>query len=138
MSTRHQLASLALAQMGQVNPAQYWEVVLGGPGPYPPHWCGAFYLWALRAAGMCDWPWVTGRGFLWNASFLRMAKVDFPELGDLVVVPEPYQHHAMCIDCRDPGRYLCVAGNIRDGRTVGYQLIEREKAVCYSVDQLVQ
>jgi hypothetical protein len=135
---RHTLLSLAHTQMGCVDPKQYWEVVLGGPGPYPPHWCGAFYLWLLRTSGACDWPWVVGRGFLWcPGGGLRMAEVDFPELGDLVVVPEPYQHHAMLVDCRDPGRYLCIAGNIRDGRTVGYQLIEREKSVCYSVDQLI-
>ena len=77
---------------------KYWREVLGPDwrGPHPPHWCGAFALWCLRQARLCDWIWevkgINGAehfGFLW-----QLELTPDPEPGDVAYYVKN-QHHAI-------------------------------------------
>ena len=87
MSTRARVVEIASAEVGLSDAAKYWAGV-GLHAPYPPHWCGGFALWCLRQAGLTDWDWVIGKGFLW-----RLRRTTDPQPGDIGYVDQPFQHH---------------------------------------------
>lgn len=90
MSDRTRLVEIARAELGKSDAKVYWRDALGSTwvGPFPPHWCGAFALWCLRQAGLTDWRWEVGKGFLW-----RLARTTDPQPGDIGYVDQPFQHH---------------------------------------------
>ncbi len=96
--TRERVVELAVAELGKSDPAPYWREVLGPAwrGPFPKHWCGAFALWCLHQAGLCDWPWEVSEvnapkghyGFL-----RRLPRTTSPQPGDIGYLDQPFQHH---------------------------------------------
>lgn len=86
--TRERVVELARGELGLSDASKYWRDVLTSGPPFPPHWCGAFALWALRQAGLTDWHWQIGKGFLW-----RLKRTTTPEPGDIGYVDQPFQHH---------------------------------------------
>ncbi len=99
MSQRDLVVSLAAADVGLSDPKPYWRVVLGSAwvGPYPKHWCGAFALYKLREAGLCDWLWqikgilgATNWGFLF-----RLERTNGPQPGDCCYLDQPFQHYCL-------------------------------------------
>ncbi len=88
MSKRRLVVDLATAEIGKSDAAKYWREALQSGPPYPPHWCGAFALWALREAGLTDWYWQIGKGFLW-----RLPRTKNPLPGDIGYQDQPFQHH---------------------------------------------
>lgn len=95
MTTRARVVEIARAEIGGSLPGKYWVDVLPQPwhGKYPPHWCGAFALWCLREAGLTDWTWQVGKGFLW-----RLPRTTDPKPGDIGYVDQPFQHHYVISD----------------------------------------
>lgn len=93
-SLRQEVANLASRERGSTDSAKYWREVLPASwrGPFPPQWCGAFTLWALRVALGCPWQWEIGRGYLY-----RLRPTSDPDLGDVCYMDQPYQHHAILI-----------------------------------------
>jgi hypothetical protein len=90
VTTRARVVELARGEIGLSDAGKYWRDVLGPSwvGPYPKHWCGAFALWCLRQAGLTDWQWQVGKGFL-----SRLPQTRRPEPGDMGYVDQPFQHH---------------------------------------------
>jgi hypothetical protein len=107
VTTRAYVVELARGELGKSDPAVYWREVLGPKwvGPYPKHWCGAFCLWALRQAGLTDWEWEVGKGFLW-----RLQRTKTPEPGDIGYVDQPFQHHFLVTEA-DRHTISSVDGN---------------------------
>jgi hypothetical protein len=132
MGLRDAVTQWAEAHLGEVNPAQYWEIVLPeAKPPYPPHWCGAFTLAMLRIAGLTTWSWEVGKGFLY-----RLEVTDFPKPGD-ICYRKKKQHHAICLKT-SPKRIVAVGGNVDQGKTVDYQVFMRSDTVVYSIQPLVE
>jgi len=100
---RQRVANVASAEIDCSDAVRYWREALapGTPRPYPPHWCGAFTLWALRVALGCQWHWEIGKGYLW-----RLKPTRDPDLGDVCYMDRPFQHHAI----------LTAIGDTADGR----------------------
>jgi hypothetical protein len=134
MNLRDAVAMWAESQVGKVSPEQYWRVVMpSAQPPFPPHWCGAFALWCLRVANLCDWEWslkADEPGFLF-----RLPKTDYPEPGDLVYRAK-HQHHAVVVKS-SPKRVVCVGGNLDDGTIVDYQVFIRAECMAYSLNPLL-
>jgi hypothetical protein len=85
----------------------YWRSALGVEwhGKFPPHWCGAFNLWALHEAGLAlDKQWhiagcwprhdSVGYGFILTQPHQLMV-TKTPQPGDTSYKGAPYQHHAI-------------------------------------------
>jgi hypothetical protein len=93
MTTRDRVVEIARAELGLSDASKYWRDVLTSGPPYPPHWCGAFALWCLRQAGLTDWHWEIGKGFLW-----RLRRTTEPQPGDIGYQDQPFQHHFVVAD----------------------------------------
>jgi len=91
--TRDRVVELAVGELGLSDASKYWRDVLTSGPPYPPHWCGAFALWCVRQAGLTDWHWQIGKGFLW-----RLKRTATPEPGDIGYVDQPFQHHFVVVE----------------------------------------
>ena len=81
---------LALQDVGLSDPAPYW-LECGVLKPFPKHWCGAFALTVLHRAGLCDYDWEIGKGFLY-----RLPMTNAPQPGDILYFSK-HQHHAIWI-----------------------------------------
>jgi hypothetical protein len=86
------------------DPAKYWAEILQRSGQYPPHWCGALVLYALRKAGLTTALWRVGSGFIYE---LKLPRTNDPQPGDVAYFNK-FQHHAL------------VAENLGDGTIVTY------------------
>lgn len=132
MTTRDYVVELARGELGKSDPDKYWREVLGPEwrGPFPKHWCGAFGLWCLRQAGLTDWRWEVGKGFLW-----RLPRTMVPLPGDMGYVDQPFQHHFVVVEA-DRHTISSVDGN---QGTPGVQARSRAtgKHAYYSIDALV-
>lgn len=93
--TRETVVRIAKQELGENDAKRYWEDVLPPTwkGPFPRHWCGAFALWCLRQAGLTDWHWEVGKGFLYRLPIVRV-----PEPGDIGYQDKPFQHHFVVTD----------------------------------------
>ena len=94
---RAEVLDIARHELGAGRPELYWSDVLGADwkGPPPKHWCGAFCLWALHAAGLAkDVRWNVGLGFL--EVYLSRSKVrpEDAKPGDICYFTR-FQHHAL-------------------------------------------
>jgi len=59
------------------------------------------------------------------------------EPGDIVYLDRPWQHYALLVAQDDPQSALVIAGNIRDGKSIGYQLLLWDELACFSIGRLV-
>lgn len=107
MTTRELVVKIAAAEVDGNLPGKYWLDVLGPDwrGPYPKHWCGAFALWCLREAGLTDWRWEVGKGFLW-----RLPRTTDPQPGDIGYLDQPFQHHFV-VERADKHTLTSIDGN---------------------------
>lgn len=110
--TRETVVTLARQEVGESDASKYWRDVLPSSwrGPYPKEWCGAFALAMLRRAGLAQWDWEVGKGFLW-----RLKRTDQPQVGDCGYLDQPYQHHFL-FDREADGWVYSVDGNQPDVR----------------------
>ena len=138
---RQKVANTAASQEQSVASAAYWREVLpvNWRGPYPPQWCGAFTLWALRMALWCDWTWEVGKGYLY-----RLRPTNSPDIGDICYMDKPYQHHAVltAVGNDDKGRPYVISQDGNSGPSPGMCLEQwrpREKwTAFYSIEPLIQ
>lgn len=95
-------------------PSLYWQEVLDpADTPFSSDWCGALVLRSLQQAGLARGvKWKVGYGFIAPQG---LPQVQFPEVGDIAFVPQPFQHQAIVVDA-DPatGRVLTIDGNQPD------------------------
>jgi hypothetical protein len=115
---RRKVAAWAYAQKDATDPEPYWLSALGPRAlGRPPHWCGAFALAALKAAGLATYVhWEIGEGFLLQALGYR-AITDYPLPGDIAYFHRA-QHHAIVGDTDvDGGMVELIQGN-GEGRKV--------------------
>jgi peptidoglycan hydrolase-like protein with peptidoglycan-binding domain len=105
--TRERVVEIAAAEVGGSLPGKYWLDVLepSWRGPYPKHWCGAFALWCLQQAGLIDWRWEVGKGFLW-----RLSRTTDPQPGDIGYLDQPFQHHYV-VERADKHTLTSIDGN---------------------------
>lgn len=97
---RTRVVRIAEDEVGSTDATKYWKEVLPGKHKkYPEHWCGAFVLWCLRRAGLCDWTWEIGSGLMWpkGAKEPRLPVTSYPKPGDVAYV-EKFQHHCLVME----------------------------------------
>lgn len=130
--SREDVVRIARAELGKSDPLPYWHEVLTSGPPYPPQWCGAFALYCLRRAGLTDWHWEIGKGFL-----SRLKRTSDPQPGDIGYQDQPFQHHFVVVEV-DTHTLTSIDGN---QGTPGVQ--ERHRAVAspklafYSIESLL-
>lgn len=88
-------------------------------------WCGGYALRCVRRAGLCDWAWRGGLGFLY-----RLRVVSLPMPGDVAYFSSG-QHHAIVQDLA-AGTLYTVDGNAMTRPLEGVELrTRRGPAVTY-------
>lgn len=134
---RARVVSLAQGEIGIQDPDKYWHLVcpaLMGHA-HDVAWCGGFALWCLRTAGLVDWSWKIGSGFL---EVKGLPRVSLPEPGDIGYLAKN-AHHFVVVDCHD-GVVDSVDGNHipapREGVGVATRPI-RDVTAFYSIRNLV-
>ena len=120
---REWYVALLLGEVDNDDPSRYWSKC-GLTRPFPPHWCGAFALWGLREAMLCDWDWIIGKGFLY-----RLKRTKYPVTGDLAYFNKN-QHHAVY-----DGLAQLINGNGAGGQVTVTQKCEPD--AWFSIGQLV-
>jgi hypothetical protein len=108
-------ALVAFARAAAEDPqaaAFYWAGIGITPEPVGKggkriHWCGVFVLWLLRQLKLCDWPWRTGRGFVYR---LKRIPVTDAKPGDVIVRKRAW-HHAMLLERKPDGTLITADGN---------------------------
>jgi uncharacterized protein YfaT (DUF1175 family) len=138
---RARVVEIAKGEIGQQDPAKYWEGVLSSNysaaqiQQYAASraWCGGFALWCIKRAGLApDINWVDGKGFCY-----QLSQTTDPKPGDVAYFDQPYQHHAIVAD---------VTGNILstvDGNQSHNQVLARIRRVSdatafYSIESLIR
>lgn len=106
---RKRVVEYAISQELESDPEPYWISALGGKrSKYPPHWCGAFALASLHAAGLAaDRLWVIGKGL--EATLPRLTKTTDPQPGDIAYFTKG-EHMAVVIGHAE-GEVSLVNGN---------------------------
>lgn len=134
---RQRVVEVAAREDGATDARRYWREVLPASwhGPYPPHWCGAFALWALRVGAGCQWQWEVGTGFLY-----RLRRVGAVQPGDIAYRDLPYQHHAVVLAVLDDGRVITQEGHsgARPGVCRQFTRPATWWTAYYSIDPLVK
>jgi hypothetical protein len=128
---RQKVIKIALEQLGEQDPDTYWAEVQPGLVRTGASWCGGFALWVLRQAGLTEWPWIVGKGFLFNLPITRN-----PLPGDIVYF-QKLQHHAI-LKSIDGTTVMTIDGNQSPGESVR----ERTRALgdvtaFYSIQPLI-
>lgn len=139
MPSREELIDLALADVGPYDPDRSWSLVcpeLKGR-PTTISWCGGWVLEKLHRAGLCSWPWVVGRGFLYGPEGLRLPIVESPELGDVAYFDKPLQHYAF-VQRLTAGRLFTIDGNQKPGESVALRERPAKGVVYYSIAPLLR
>jgi len=130
--TRDAVVQIARAEVGLSDASKYWRDVLTSGPPYPPHWCGAFALFCLRQAGLTDWHWEIGKGFLW-----RLRRTLDPQPGDIGYQDAPFQHHFVVTEA-DKHTLESVDGNQgTPGVQVRHRAVGSPKFAFYSIASLL-
>lgn len=107
---RAKVVNAAESQLDNTDATPYWRDVMGGNGPWPKDWCGAFALWALHQAGLAKGiKWIQSLGFLLVAPHaLPTTKV--PKPGDIAYFNKS-QHHAVVKRLNADGTVDLINGN---------------------------
>jgi hypothetical protein len=109
---RLRVVACAENELDSTDPRPYWTDALGYiPEPMNRYaWCGVFALYCLRRAGLVDWKWIVGRGFVYKDGKQRLPIVTKPEPGDVAYFDQPYQHYAIVEAVGSDGVHV-IAGN---------------------------
>ncbi len=133
---RSQVVAIAAGELGEQNPAKYYQTVAPmylGTKPNEKAWCGVFALWCLNQAGVADWTWVDGKGFLY-----RLPTTGLPEPGDIAYFTH-LSHHAI-VERVGNGKVYTIDGNTmtapKEGVTRKYH--NNGEAVYYSIGRLAK
>jgi len=99
-------------------------------------WCGYFALWALHQAGIAKGiKWIQGVGFI---SPQNLQRVDHPLPGDIVVVPQPFQHQALLVSYEPAtGMVTSIDGN-QPGIKPKVRFVQNGNLQFYSIQPLVE
>jgi len=109
------VVSYAQAELGNLDPSKYWYGCDCGAQPFPKDWCQIFTLWCLRQAGLCEWPWLRGVGYLSDNLPVRKTF----DLGDVAYFPQPWQNQHAAVVAGfdlDVGMVSLVNGNGGKGK----------------------
>lgn len=132
MTKRTLVVDLVTKEIGKSDASKYWREVLQSGPPFPPHWCGAFALWALREAGLTDWYWAIGKGFLW-----RLPRTKTPQPGDMGYQDQPFQHHFVVVEVGSQ-TFTSVDGNQGNpGVQERNRKLDLSKFAFYSIEPLL-
>lgn len=132
MTKRAAIVDRVTAEIGKSDASKYWREVLQSGPPFPPHWCGAFALWALREDGLCDWYWAIGKGFLW-----RLPRTRTPRPGDMGYQDQPFQHHFVVVEVGQ-STFTSVDGNQGNpGVQERNRKLDLTKYAFYSIEPLL-
>lgn len=85
---RSRVISIAAGRIGTPDASSFWSVCGHEPFDKRKAWCGIFALWCLTEAGLAEFKWEFGKGFLY-----RMTRTEAPKPGDIGYIEHPYQHH---------------------------------------------
>jgi len=130
--TRETVVLLARQELGLSDASKYWADVLTSPPPYPRDWCGAFALWCLRQAGLTDWHWEIGKGFLW-----RLHRTSTPLPGDIGYQDQPYQHHFVVADVGQHTISSIDGNQGNPGVQERHRVLDPHKYAFYSIEPLL-
>lgn len=129
---RQGVVETAIRELGKRDPRCYWASVSRHKGPWSVHWDKAFALWCLRTAGLCDWAWRDGSGFLH-----RLPMTTRPEragLGDII----HFEHLDRCALIVGLNPLLLVGGAGKAGRVTKTQPTWHSVRYVHTIDQLVE
>jgi hypothetical protein len=85
---RSRVISIAAGRIGTPDASSFWSVCGHEPFDKRKAWCGIFALWCLTEAGLADFRWEFGKGFLY-----RLPRTSDPQPGDIGYIDAPFQHH---------------------------------------------
>lgn len=142
-NARLTIVRAAIDERDNTDPTKYWRAVLPAnwKGPFPPHWCGAFALWAIKQGGQNTWLWgipgitsIRGEfGFLY-----RLRQTGDPKPGDIAYKNKPYQHHAV-VTAVDGDMVVTADGNSGSGKptrvTIGNEHSRTFWSAFYSIER---
>lgn len=113
--------------------ALYYQETGGEPGT---DWCGMFVLRSLQKAGLAKGVrWIQGIGFI---APLKLPMVSAPMPGDIVVVPQPFQHQAMVVSYEPAtGMVTSIDGN-QPGIEPRVRFVQNGNIQFYSIQPLVE
>ena len=120
----------------QGRPALYVQETLRPEDlPWSGDWCGIYVLRSLQKAGLAKGvPWIISEGFIWP---LRLPRIATPLPGDIVVVPEPFQHQALVVEFEPvTGMVTSIDGNQPDIRP-RVRFIKNGNIQFYSIQPLI-
>lgn len=102
---RDRILRIARGELGETDRAKYTRDVLGKD--YPVSWCGIWVTWVLQHAGIpVTWDLKGGTGLCPS-----LPATDDPEPGDLVSIPEPFQHLGIVESVNPDGSVTTLDGN---------------------------
>lgn len=112
---RSRVVEIALGELGprrtakDQDPQKYIRdaapIYIGQP-PNAKAWCGIFWLWCLRQAGLTAKTWVDGKGFAYG----YLPTVSIPEPGDGMYFGGTLSHYAV-VERVANGRVYTIEGN---------------------------
>lgn len=134
---RDKLLQIAYAELGNSDPHRYWLEAFGSDPNTPKRklsWCGIFCLYCMRKLELCDWMWITGKGFLF-----RLHITTKPQPGDIAYFNAPFQHHAL-VQSVEGNTLKLIQGNYGTPGHVGESTcsIAEKRPVFYSIEPLIQ
>jgi hypothetical protein len=137
MTARETVLQIANEYIGECDPLPFFEdcarQFVDDRSWTERSWCGIFALYCLRKAGLVDWTWQTGVGFLY-----RLRSVSLPEPGDIAYFGAN-QHHAIVVEVAQ-GKAKMINGNgypkPRRGVTVTTRPLS-DAAAYYSIGKLI-
>jgi len=127
---RARVVALAKSEVGKADVDRYAASACPGCVGSRFEWCGVFALWALRTAGLTDWQWRIGSGFL-----TRLPTTSNPKPGDMAYF-DSYQHHAIVAGVRGETVDL-INGNGQGGVVTESSAPKGKAAAYYSIEQLI-
>ena len=113
-------------------PDLYYQETGGDPGS---DWCGMYVLRNLQRAGLAKGvKWIQGIGFI---SPLKLPRVAVPLPGDVVVIPQPFQHQAMVVSYEpSTGMVTSIDGNT-PGIETKVRFVKNGNIEFYSIQPLI-
>lgn len=133
-AARAAVVEAALGEIGKTDPRRYWSAVSTHSEPWSAEWSGPFALWSLRTAGLVEWPWHEGSGFLY-----RLVEIVAPSLRSLVPADCVYlsqlERHALVVDTSSD-HALLVLGNGRAGRVTTIEASRSALLYVYTISTI--
>jgi len=136
MTPRERVVEAAVGCLGVQDPDRFWREVCPAfiGHPHEVSWCGGFALWCLREAGLCDWNWIPGKGFLF-----RLGVAKDPSPGDIVYLAD-LSHHAVVEEVLGD-MVVTIDGNTMPYPVEGVTRKHRHRSAItavYSIEPLVE